>query len=149
MNLHLPNGELGNVEALVLAHLLQSNKNLKRLILGAQQTGDASVQPSVSNDSGSSIVQMWKAAVIVFTAVEASPNAKLSVNLWGNVVRKQDCARMRVLMEGQLRERQEDEDNLALGAEADLMDSDDEVEEAATECFDNLEMAMECDEGRV
>ena len=26
-------------------------------------------------------------------------------------------------------------------------DSDDEVEEAATECFDNLEMAMECEEG--
>lgn len=142
LNLHLPSGVLGNVEALVLAHLLQSNRNLKRLILGAQQTG---VTTSLSNDSGSSIVQMWKAAVIVFTAVEASPNAKLNVSLWGNIVRKQDCARMRVLMEGQLRERQDEEDNLELGAEAGDVHSDDEAEgDKQFEEFEDTPLARLC-----
>jgi Ran GTPase-activating protein (RanGAP) involved in mRNA processing and transport len=145
LNLHLPNGELGNVEALVLAHLLQSNKNLKRLILGAQKTKDVNDRPSVSNDAGSSIVQMWKAAVIVFTAVEASPNAKLNVSLWGNIVRKQDCARMRVLMEEQLRERQDAEDNLALGAEAEALDSDEDPEDKKQfEEFEDTPLARLC-----
>merc|ERR1719453_2009949 len=70
-------------------------------------------QNESTNDSGSgssSIVQMWKAAVLVMAAVEASPNARLSVSLWGNIVRKQDCTKMRELMEGQLRGKEQNED---------------------------------------
>jgi hypothetical protein len=108
--LTLPNSDLGDLEALVLAHLLRSNKTLKRLVLGMNQFGEG--QADDSDSGSSSIVQMWKAAVLVMAAVEASPNARLSVSLWGNIVRKQDCTKMRELMEGQLRGREKNEDDV-------------------------------------
>jgi Ran GTPase-activating protein (RanGAP) involved in mRNA processing and transport len=85
-DLPLDDAVLGDLDALILADLLEKSQNLRKLTLGMGTSSDA-------------FTQMWHGAVVIFGAVEKSSNMDLEVSLLGQQVRKEQCKQMREIME--------------------------------------------------